>query len=231
MIEASSQPTPDLGEVEPATLAGARKVYCPLCGDTVLRDRQPAPQRGENIFAECVYCEFHQVAHVLADGSVHDGIHPSSRRAMRQARKPGTGEYVRPMAKRPKCLAGGCVCQASEGGLCEGHHTMWRIACQQAGQRIEVGDWLATSGLTRRPAAKATAKPTPMARSRRKPVRTAPRRAPRVDGMGVRVCDVANCGRRHLAKGMCGTHYNRWLVAGRPADVGNFVGQQSQLDQ
>lgn len=227
MSQDQVQPAADPIErtLDPAAIADPhRRLHCPACGGTVVREPLAGDARGERLEAECAYCTWRQVVIVAADGSAQtdqDHLELAAQRAKGQThdRVPTSS------ARRGKCLVPDCRKLTVEGGLCGQHRLAWKHSQQVAGRAMSAQQWLLERDQRVQQAADVPAvkqieqPPAPEHVQADEP-------APESITEERVMCQVKGCNRDVLSRGLCSSHYSRWLAAKKP-DIDQFIRDQA----
>lgn len=200
-------PPPEL-EVPPARVAQGKRLACPHCHETALREPANGRPGCTTWLVTCAYCDLlNQLVEVAADGSARS----IPRRAVDE---PGTRRDALPLGSgesftntnsavfRPCCKVKGCGARAEEYGLCSPHLSRCRLAKRLG----DVDAWVAEVA----PPAPAPAASKAVKRKPKVAKKKAPRPEPPRPASGP--CHVVNCDRpaNHLGKQLCKACYEFW---------------------
>jgi len=206
-------PPPAEFEVPPARVAQGKRLACPHCHETALREPANGRPGFTTWLVTCAYCDrLNQLVEVAADGSARS----IPRRAVDE---PGTRKDSLPLGSgesftntnsavfRPYCKVRGCGARAEEYGLCSPHLSR----CRMDKRIADVDAWVAEISPPPKPAA---SQPSPQPRKNNLGAKKLP----------VTDCEVVDCTRPALAMGrrLCNTCYGRWKSRGRP-EVETFI--------
>lgn len=232
MSQAQPQPAADPIErtLDPAAIADPhRRLHCPACGGTVVREPLAGDAHGERLEAECAYCPWRQVVIVAADGSAQtdqDHLELAAQRAKGQ----GAADRVpTASARRSKCLVPDCRKLTVEGGLCGQHRLAWKHSQQVAGRAMSAQQWLLERDQREQQAAEA-ADDVPAVEQIEQPPAPEHVQADEPTPESITeervMCQVKGCNRDVLSRGLCSSHYSRWLAAEKP-DIDQFIRDQA----
>lgn len=216
-----AQPQMPAVQVDPDQVALGRKLSCPHCGGTVVKERVNGRARCDTWLLTCVYCDdLVQLVEVAPDGSART----VPRRPLEDApnkqdlRGDGSATHSNTSVFRPTCKVRSCGSPADEYGLCGPHLSQ----CRSQGRLVDAAQWArekspkSPKGPPKKRAKKKA--PTPAAGSAPKKPAVPETPKPEISKPAPVKCQAAGCKRRGIGElSLCSTHAARWRMCGEPS--------------